>query len=73
MSHSSSTPAGSAYGTGSPTYDNAELQRQTIQGRLELARRMALRYAEAGDQPRAAKWNRIADELLDRLLEVRGR
>ncbi len=35
--------------------------------------RWARRYAEGGDERRAAKWNRIADELLDRLLEVRGR
>lgn len=64
---------GTAYGEGSPTYESAELQRSTLQGRLELARRWAIRYAETGDARRAAKWNRIADELLDRLLEVRGR
>jgi len=63
----------SAYGTGAPSYDDAERQRAAIQGRLELARRWAVRYSESGDQQRAAKWDRIADELLDRLLEVRGR
>ena len=70
---SSMTARGSAYGVGAPTYDNAEQQRRTIQGRLDLARRWAVRYADSGDHRRAAKGNRIADELLDRLLEVRGR
>lgn len=65
--------SGSAYGAGSPTYESADVQRSALQGRLDLARRWAVRYAESGDQRRAAKWNRIADELLDRLLEVRGR
>ena len=62
-----------AYGEGAPTYEIVELQKATIQGRAQLARRWAVRYAEAGDHRRAVKWNRIADELLDRLLEVRGR
>lgn len=62
----------SAYGAGAPTYEDAALQKQHIQGRLELARRWAVRYAASGDKRRAAKWNRTADELLDRLLEVRG-
>jgi hypothetical protein len=64
---------GSAYGAGAPTYDDADLQKRALQGRLELARRWSVRYAEQGDERRAAKWSRIADELLDRLLEVRGR
>lgn len=65
--------SGSAYGTGAPSYTDTDVQRKAIQGRLDLARRWAVRYAEQGDQRRADKWNRIADELLDRLLEVRGR
>ncbi len=63
----------SAYGAGSPTYENADLQRQQLEGRLQVARGVATRYVAAGDSDRAAKWNRTADELLDRLLEVRGR
>ncbi len=67
------TSRGSAYGTGAPAYESTEVQRSAIQGRSDLARKWAVRYAEEGDQRRAAKWGRIADELLDRLLEVRGR
>ncbi|MFV8169843.1 hypothetical protein [Mycolicibacterium peregrinum] len=63
----------SAYGAGSPTYEDAGLQRQQLEGRLKVARGIATRYAASGDHVRAAKWNRDADELLDRLLEVRGR
>lgn len=73
MTDSSLTAQGSAYGAGSPTYEDAEQQKRALSGRLDLARQWAVRYAESGDQRRAGKWNRIADELLDRLLEVRGR
>jgi hypothetical protein len=73
MSDSSLTPQGSAYGTGAPAYNDTDLQRAAIQGRAALARQWAVRHAATGDQRRAAKWNRIADELLDRLIEVRGR
>ncbi len=31
------------------------------------------RYRQSGDTRREAKWSRISDERLDRLLEVRGR
>jgi hypothetical protein len=63
----------SAYGAGAPTYDHAELQKFTISGRLELARKWSNQYRAKGDIVRAERWSRTADELLDRLLEVRGR
>ncbi len=63
----------SAYGAGAPIYETADLARATLQGRAELARRWAVGYRANGDLRRADKWDRIADELLDRLLEVRGR
>jgi hypothetical protein len=61
---------GSAYGTGAPTYDDAERQRKALDGRLKVA--MSCRD-HAPDPVRRAKWARIVDELLDRRLEVRGR
>jgi hypothetical protein len=63
----------SAYGAGSPTYEDAELQKQQIEGRLKVAQGIAARAIESGDHRRAAQWKQTADELLDRLLEVRGR
>lgn len=63
----------SAYGAGSPVYEDAELQKHQLEGRLRVARGVATRAAASGDDRTAAKWNRTADELLDRLLEVRGR
>ena len=64
---------GSAYGAGAPSYENVELQRHAIEGRLEVARSIAENAAKSGNHRRAARWKQIADELLDRLLEVRGR
>lgn len=63
----------SAYGTGAPSYDSTELQRHGIEGRLDVATGIRDRAAASGDVARAAKWSQIVDELLDRLLEVRGR
>lgn len=63
----------SAYGGGAPTYESAELQRQALEGRLQVAVGIRDRAQVNGDDRRAAEWGRIADELLDRLLEVRGR
>jgi len=62
---------GSAYGAGAPTYDNAELQRLTIEGRLKVAR--GIRDGSAPDSDAHVRWSVTVDELLDRLLEVRGR
>jgi hypothetical protein len=67
------TTNGSAYGTGAPSYDDSDLQRRTIEGRLKVAINIRDRAAANGHEAHAAKWGRIADELLDRLLEVRGR
>lgn len=64
---------GSAYGSGAPTYGNSELQRGAIEGRLSVARGILSRATRDGDDRRAARWKVIVDELLDRLLEVRGR
>jgi hypothetical protein len=63
----------SAYGAGAPSYDSADLQKQQIEGRLKVAQGFAERAAQSGNHGRAARWLQIADELLDRLLEVRGR
>lgn len=63
----------SAYGAGAPTYTDVELQRSQIEGRVKVARGIANRAQAAGDNERAARWNQNADELLDRLLELRGR
>lgn len=63
----------SAYGAGAPSYENVDLQRHLIEGRLKVAQGIAARAANSGDQRRAVRWKHIADELLDRLLEVRGR
>jgi hypothetical protein len=66
----SGQPEGSAYGTGAPTYDSADLQRKNLDGRIKVA---MSRRDNAPDPVRKAKWARIVDELLDRRLEVRGR
>lgn len=69
----SDEPTGSAYGAGAPTYENAELQKFTLEGRIKVAQGIRDRAATSGNQARAARWEAILDELLDRLLEVRGR
>jgi hypothetical protein len=63
---------GSAYGTGAPAYQSVALQRSAIQGRLKVATGIRDRAEAAGDSARARRWSVICDELLDRLLEVRG-
>lgn len=63
--------SGSAYGAGAPSYPDAELQRATLEGRLKVARNIR-DGAEPGSR-RRARWAQICDELLDRLLEVRGK
>lgn len=68
-----STPAGSAYGTGAPSYQTTDLQRAAIEGRLKVATGIRDRARQAGNTKRADRWAGICDELLDRLLEVRGR
>lgn len=68
-----SQPKGSAYGSGAPSYEDAEQQRSAIEGRLKVAQGIAARARTSGDTRTAAKWERICDELLDRALEVRGR
>ena len=62
----------SAYGT-APSYDSADLQKHAIEGRLKVAQGIADRASRSGNHQPAARWKRIVDELLDRLLEVRGR
>lgn len=62
----------SAYGSGAPTYENAELQKNNILGRLRVARGMVVAFRAEDDPVRAARWQRVVDDLLDRLLEVRG-
>ena len=64
---------GSAYGAGAPSYESAELQKSAIEGRLGVARGIRDRAATSGDDRRFARWSAVVDELLDRLLEVRGR
>ncbi len=66
-------PTGSAYGQGAPSYQDAELQRHTIEGRLKVATGIRDRAQASGDTRAHVKWARIVDELLDRLNEVRGR
>lgn len=63
---------GSAYGAGAPSYRDAELQKQQLDGRLEVARGIRDRAQAAGDQDRYDAWAKIVDELLDRRLETRG-
>ena len=67
-----SRPTGSAYGTGAPCYGSAELQKSAIEGRLKVATGIRDRARVAGNARKANTWARICDELLDRLLEVRG-
>lgn len=66
-------PTGSAYGAGAPTYKDAELQKFTLEGRIKVMRGMRERSIARGDSARAVRQQAIIDELLDRLLEVRGR
>jgi hypothetical protein len=61
-----------AYGA-APTYDDTELQRFTLTGRLKVAEGIRDRYVASGDEARARRWTATIDQLLDRLLEVRGR
>lgn len=65
-------PTGSAYGAGAPSYESAELQKSAIAGRLKVATGIRDRAQAAGNTEKAARWGAICDELLDRLLEVRG-
>lgn len=64
---------GSAYGAGAPSYSSAELQRHQIQGRLDVAVSIRDRAVSDGDTRRAERWSQIIDELMDRLIEVRGK
>lgn len=66
-------PIGSAYGTGAPAYESADLQRRALEGRLRVAAGCRDRRRAMGDTKRADRWAAICDELLERLLEVRGR
>ena len=69
----SAEPTGSAYGAGAPTYKDAELQRFTLEGRIKVALGIRDRSIADGNRARAERWQVVIDELLDRLLEVRGR
>lgn len=68
-----SRPSGSAYGAGAPAYEGTDLQRRALEGRLKVAISTRDRRRAMGDTERADRWAVICDELLDRLLEVRGR
>ena len=65
-------PSGSAYGAGAPAYESVDVQKAAIAGRLKVATGIRDRALEAGNTQRASRWATICDELLDRLLEVRG-
>jgi hypothetical protein len=67
-----SRPSGSAYGTGAPSYQSTALQRAALEGRLKVAISIRDQRRAMGDAKRADRWAAICDELLDRLLEVRG-
>ena len=67
------TPVGSAYGAGAPSYESVELQKSAIVGRLKVAISIRDGRRASGDTTRADRWALICDELLDRLLEVRGK
>lgn len=60
------------YGEGAPCYASSEHQRSAIEGRLKVATGIRNRAQKRGDLRRAASWSRTVDELLDKLLEVRG-
>jgi hypothetical protein len=57
---------GSAYGNPRP-YMSVELERSSLEGRLEVARRIVAAFADAGDQRTVEKWRATCDELLDHL------
>jgi hypothetical protein len=63
----------SAYASGAPTYESAELQKNTLDGRIKVAIGIRDRAKASGDMRRFERWSAIVDELLDRRLEVRGR
>lgn len=63
----------SVYGAGAPIYVDSEHQRSALEGRLKVATGIRNRAQERGDRRRAEAWSRTVDELLDKLLEVRGR
>lgn len=63
----------SAYGAGAPAYPDTELQRSTLEGRLKVAVGIRDRARASGNTRSAARWDATVQELLDRLLEVRGR
>lgn len=65
------TADGTAYGAGAPAYADAELQRATLQGRLKVA--VSIRDRAPEGSRSHERWGRTCDELLDKLLEVRGR
>lgn len=70
---SEASTAGSAYGDGAPSYQDTEVQRRAIEGRLKVATGIRDRAQASGDTRSHTKGARIVDELLDRLNEVRGR
>lgn len=59
----------SAYGNPSP-YPSVDLERSALLGRLRVARSI---IANAERPSTAARWQTIADELLDHLTEVDAR
>jgi hypothetical protein len=63
------TATGSAYGAGAPSYPSVALQRAALEGRLEVA--VSIRDRTTRERTRQA-YARVVDELLDRLLELRG-
>jgi len=61
-----------AYGNPKP-YASPGLERAMIEGRITAARKISKVFEDQGQTAIAAKWSRIADELLDHLAEVDAR
>jgi predicted secreted protein len=57
----------SAYADPQP-YDDPDLERSMIAGRIEAAHKIAKICEEGGDTAGAARWRRNADRLLERYL-----
>lgn len=64
--------SGSAYGNPQP-YPTVDLERHSLEGRLNVARQLAAAFRKAGDQRRAKTWLDTCDELLDHLAHVEER
>lgn len=63
----------SAYGQAGRYPDHAGLERHGVLGRLKVQAMAIPRHRRSGNAARLARAYAICDELLDRLLDVRGR